>query len=175
MSVELLHTLSIVSYIVAGVLFLGAVALFFLLDVPKLISDISGRTAKKAIEAIRQQNERTGDKAYKPSAVNASRGRVTDKISPSGRLEQRSSGLSIGAQTEKLDTTELTAAAAQATTLLSNGSETTALSQDESGTTTLLSESELSYPQNNNLNPAAATGVTIEQELRFTGSSELIE
>ena len=136
MSVELLQTLSIVSYIAAGVLFLGAVALFFLLDVPKLIGDISGSTARKAIEAIRQQNESTGDKVYKPSAVNASRGKVTDKISPSGKLEQRSSGLSIGAQTEKLDTTDLTVAAIEATTLLNASSETSVLQDGENGATT---------------------------------------
>ena len=167
MSVELLQTLSIVSYIAAGVLFLGAVALFFLLDVPKLIGDISGSTAKKAIEAIRQQNESTGDKAYKPSAVNASRGKVTDKISPSGKLEQRSSGLSIGAQTEKLDTTDLTAAAIEATTLLNDLSETSVLQDGENGATTILSEN--AAPQE-----GQADSISIDVDLNYTSSSEII-
>ena len=87
MTVELIQTLSMVAYIFAGVLFLLAVALFFLLDVPKLYNDISGRTARKAIEQIRQQNESTGNKAYKPSSVNAERGKLTDRISKSGRLQ----------------------------------------------------------------------------------------
>ena len=168
MSVELLQTLSIVSYIAAGVLFLGAVALFFLLDVPKLIGDISGSTARKAIEAIRQQNESTGDKAYKPSAVNASRGKVTDKISPSGKLEQRSSGLSIGAQTEKLDTTDLTAAAIEATTLLNASSETSVLQDGENGATTILSEN--AAPQE-----GQADSISIDVDLNYTSSSEIIE
>ena len=167
MSVELLQTLSIVSYIAAGVLFLGAVALFFLLDVPKLIGDISGSTARKAIEAIRQQNESTGDKAYKPSAVNASRGKVTDKISPSGKLEQRSSGLSIGAQTEKLDTTDLTAAAIEATTLLNASSETSVLQDGENGATTILSEN--AAPQE-----GQADSISIDVDLNYTSSSEII-
>lgn len=168
MSVELLQTLSIASYIAAGVLFLGAVALFFLLDVPKLIGDISGSTARKAIEAIRQQNESTGDKAYKPSAVNISRGKVTDKISPSGKLEQRSSGLSIGAQTEKLDTTELTAAAIEATTLLNASSETSVLRDGESGDTTILSGNVV--PQD-----GQADSISIDVDLSYTSSSEIIE
>lgn len=167
MSVELLQTLSIVSYIAAGVLFLGAVALFFLLDVPKLIGDISGSTARKAIEAIRQQNESTGDKVYKPSAVNASRGKVTDKISPSGKLEQRSSGLSIGAQTEKLDTTDLTVAAIEATTLLNASSETSVLQDGENGATTILSEN--AAPQE-----GQADSISIDVDLNYTSSSEII-
>lgn len=172
MSVELLNTLSLVAYIVAGVLFLVGIALFFLLNVPKLIGDISGSTAKKAIEAIRQQNENTGDKVYKPSPVNAARGKITDRISPSGKLERRSSGLSIGAQTEKFDTTELLQAA-QATTLLSAGNETTVLNQSESGTTTLLSEQEAGKAKGQKMSTPA--GVTVDVEMGFIGSSELIE
>ena len=172
MSVELLNTLSLAAYITAGVLFLVAIALFFLLNVPKLIGDISGSTAKKAIEAIRQQNENTGDKAYKPSPVNAARGKLTDKISPSGKLERRTSGMGIGAQTEKFDTTELLEAA-QATTLLSTGNETTVLNQSESGATTLLPDQEAGHAKDQK--PTVPAGVTVEVEMGFTGSSELIE
>lgn len=167
MSVEFLQTLSMVSYIAAGVLFLGAVALFFLLNVPKLIGDISGSTAKKAIEAIRQQNESTGNKAYKPSFVNVSRGRVTDKISPSGKLEQRSSGLSIGAQTEKLGTANLAATDAEATTVL-NVSETSVLQSEEFGATTVLSENAAQAD-------AVAAKITVDVELNYTSSAEIIE
>ena len=77
MTAELLHMLSLVAYIAALVLLVLAVVLFFLLDIPKLYGDVSGRTARKAIEAIRQQNEATDNKAYKPSAVNAERGKLT--------------------------------------------------------------------------------------------------
>lgn len=172
MSVELLNTLSLAAYITAGILFLIAVALFFLLNVPKLIGDISGSTAKKAIEAIRQQNENTGNKAYKPSPVNAARGKLTDKISPSGRLEQRTSGMSVGAQTEKFDTMELLEAA-QATTLLNAGNETTVLNQGESGATTLLFGQE--HGNSKEPESTAPAVVTVDVEMGFIGSSELIE
>lgn len=108
MSVELLQTLSLSAYIGAGVLLVLAVALFFLLDVPKLYGDVSGRTAKKAIEAIRQHNEQSGNKAYRPSAVNAERGRITDKITQSGSIPAATAGMPIGVGTEKLNTADLT-------------------------------------------------------------------
>ena len=73
MSVELLQTLSLTSYIIAGVLLLMSVALFFLLDIRKVIGDVTGSTARKAINSIREQNEASGNKAYKPSPVNAAR------------------------------------------------------------------------------------------------------
>ncbi len=168
MSVELMNTLSLAAYIAAGVMLLVAVALFFLLNIPKVIGDISGVTAKKAIEAIRQQNESTGDKVYKPSAVNAGRSKLTDKISPSGRLVHRHSGEThISAETEKFATTELMQAA-QATVAL-DGNATTILNQTEAGATTLLDDSDRGSQA------SASTEVTIDVEMGFSGSSELIE
>ena len=107
MTVELLKTLSFVSFILAGVLFLAAAALFFLLRVPRLFGDVTGATARKAIENIRQQNAESGDKAYKPSPVNAARGKVTDKISPSGHLQHRTGGFGGSPGTQKISTARL--------------------------------------------------------------------
>lgn len=85
-----------------------AVVLFFLFRIPKVISDLTGRTARKAIENIRLQNERTGDKTYQSSAVNLARGKVTDKISKSGRLIRRAeTPFGTGTITEKISTQEL--------------------------------------------------------------------
>ena len=134
MTVELLQTLSLVAYIAAGVLFLVAVALFFLLDVPKLYGDVSGRTAKKAIEAIRQQNESSGNKAYKPSAVNAERGKLTDKITQSGRLQSQTAGLPVSVGTEKFATSTL-APRPNETTVLAETSEGEETTQDATNET----------------------------------------
>lgn len=172
MSVELLNTLSLAAYIAAGVLFLVAAALFFLLNVPKLIGSISGSSAKKEIEAIRQQNKKIKDKALKPSPVHAARSKLTDKISPLGKTEQRSGGLSLGAQTEKFTTDELLEAA-QATTLLHKGSETTVLNESESGTTTSLSGQVSEKPKKQESTTAAV--ITVDVEMGFTASPELIE
>lgn len=163
MTVELLQTLSIAAYIAAGVLLLIGIALFFLLDVPKLYGDISGRTARKAIEAIRQQNETTGNKAYKPSPVNAERGRLTDKITPSGRLESQTTGVPVGVGTEKFATA----------ILAPQSNETTILNGDSSptGETTLLTQDDLGQA----VSVEDAAEFTVDVEMSFTGSSEIIE
>lgn len=173
MTVELLQTFSIVAYIAAGVLLLVAVALFFLLDIPKLYGDVSGRTAKKAIKAIRQQNESTGNKAYKPSVVNAERGRLTDKISSSGRLQSQTDGLPVSVGTEKFDTSTLAPQTNETIVLEQPGGETTVLTgnlpQDSGETTLLVNESAIPVT-NQELHE-----FTVDAEMSFTGSSEIIE
>lgn len=173
MTVELLQNLSLAAYIIAGVLLLISIAMFFLLDVPKLYGDISGRTAKKAIEAIRQQNEETGNKAYKPSAVNEARGKLTDKITPSGRLESQTSGLAVSVGTEKFATSALQPQSNETTVLNSSANETTVLSgtlSTEFGETTLLANEE------SNVIPSTVNGdFSVDVEMAFTGSSEIIE
>lgn len=76
MTVELLQTLSAVAYALTGLFFAVSVVLFFVFKIPLLHSDLTGRTEKKAIAAIRQQNEAMLEEA----AGN------TDQISLSGRL-----------------------------------------------------------------------------------------
>lgn len=63
MSIDVLQACSIGFWVAAGIFFLTAVALFFLMDIPKLYGEISGRTARKAIEQIRKHNAEalTGD------------------------------------------------------------------------------------------------------------------
>lgn len=126
MSVELLQTLSFAVYMIAGIMAMIAVILFFALDIRKVFGDVSGTTAKRAIEDIRRQNELSGDRAYKPSYVNMSRGRVTDKRSPSGRLSKMTSKISGSVGTEKNSTAKLSPAAQ--TDIIS--SETTILTQE---------------------------------------------
>ena len=108
MTVETLQMLSTVAYVLAGIFLLAAIAIFFLLDIRSVIGDVTGATARKAIRDIRAQNEASGNKAYKPSPVNAARGKLTAKISPSGRLEPQMAGMGGSPGTEKLSTMELT-------------------------------------------------------------------
>lgn len=184
MTVELLQTLSLVAYIAAGVLFLVAVALFFLLDVPKLYGDISGRTAKKAIEAIRQQNESSGNKAYKPSAVNAERGKLTDKITQSGKLQSQTAGLPVSVGTEKFATSTLHPQPNETTVLEQAASETTVLEQPTGETTVLTGSLPVTESRETTLlvnevpheAPASLDGkFIVDVEMSFTGSSEIIE
>ena len=156
MTVELLQTLSMSAFIAAAVFFLLAVAMFFLFNIPKVVGEVTGSTARKAIEEIREQNEKTGNKAYRPSAVNAERGKVTEKITPSGKLEHKGKSTRLGMGTAKLskkdsapvaempanipggnETTVLDAAGSETTVLAAAGNETTVLGTVANETTVL--------------------------------------
>lgn len=167
MTVETLHLLSLVAYIAAFALLVLAVVLFFLLDVPKLYGDISGRTARKAIEAIRQQNEASGNKAYKPSAVNAERGKLTDKITQSGRLQPSTAGLPVSVGTEKLDTATLISQTGATEQLPTSTPETTLLygQQETAGETEVLVQG----------NEVQDQTFVLDVEISFSASSEIIE
>ncbi len=175
MTVELLQTLSLAAYIAAGVFVLIGIALFFLLDVPKLYGDVSGRTARKAIENIRLQNESSGNKAYKPSAVNAERGKLTDKITMSGRLESQhtSADMHIHVGTEKFATAILAPQPNETTVLEEPAGETTVLTGElqGSGQTTLLGPD----TNNNGEKPVVNGKFNVDVDMSFTGSSEIIE
>lgn len=189
MSVQLLQTLSLVAFILGGVMFLVAIALFFLFNVPRLYGEVSGATARKAIENIRQQNEVSGNKAYRPSPVNASRGKLTDKITPSGKLEARDATPSVSVGTSKLLTqddvgsaseTVLLEADSGATTLLTNAAEDNGASQFVTGND--VSSDNAGSMQNIQTGFAeavdgygAADAITIEVDINFVGSTEIIE
>lgn len=168
MSVELLQTLSFAAYIIAGIMAMIAVILFFALDIRKVFGDVSGTTAKRAIEDIRRQNELSGDKAYKPSYVNMSRGRVTDKISPSGRLSKMTAKISGSVGTEKISTAKLSPAAQ--TDIIS--SETTILTPE---TTVLYPQSEETTLLSMEMQNDAGEAFEVEVEMGFLGSTEIIE
>lgn len=63
--VETLSTLSVTSYILAGVFLVTAIVLWFVLKIPRVIGDLSGRNARKSIAEMRNGNE----KAYKTGTV----------------------------------------------------------------------------------------------------------
>lgn len=176
MSVELLQTLSLVAYVISGVLLVLTIVLFFWFKIPQVVGDISGATARKAIEDIRRQNEETGNKTYKSSAVNQARGRLTDKISSSGRLIRNTGRMDAGMGTQKINTDILKADAQRS---LQNTQETTMLTQELVQETTLLTqnlaqETTLLTPEMSHLEKQQST-FTVETELGFCESSELIE
>ena len=74
---ETLSTVSLIAFIIAGVCFAIAVALFFVFGIPSVIGDLSGRTARKSIKKMRLSNESSGNKSFRPSETNVSRGKLT--------------------------------------------------------------------------------------------------
>ena len=53
---------------------------WFFFKIPVVISDLSGRTARKSIAQMRRANEKTGIKSYQESLVNAERGKLTSTM-----------------------------------------------------------------------------------------------
>lgn len=151
MSIDVLQTCSIGFWVAAGIFFLTAVALFFLMDIPKLYGEISGRTARKAIEQIRKHNAEalTGDIA--------------------------SSHTGSGVRTEKFSTATLAPkTVAGATTVLAEAGATTVLA--EAGATTMLTEPEhLQTAENDRQPPEAMDDFVLENELSYAESVEIIE
>lgn len=126
MTYEMFRYLFIIAGSLSAVMLVVSFFLFMKFNIPKVVGEMSGATARKAISSIRNQNELTGDKAYKPSPVNTERGKLTDKISQSGKIKQNilSTGVNVG--TEKIGTQELDCA-----------SETTMISQSMNDNNTI--------------------------------------
>ncbi len=168
MSVELLQTLSLISFIVAGVALLVAIALFFLLDIRKVVGNLSGATARKAIRNIRLQNENAADNDYSAA---------TDRITRSGRIERQAAGKAGAPPTEKFATTEL-AMSAQETTVLGPAANETTILNDGSGATQPLQSilpAPAKQPAYAVTDPASAAVFVKEIEMGFTDSTEIIE
>lgn len=81
-----LATISIVSYVLAVIFLAGAVFCFVKFNIPLVIGDLTGRNAKKSIERMREENEKSGKKSHIPSPANEKRGKITEPIITSGGL-----------------------------------------------------------------------------------------
>lgn len=157
----------------AGLSLIIAVILFFVLKIPSVIGDLTGSTARKAIENIRNQNESSGDKTYKSSAVNRERGKITDRITPTGTLIKNPTDLMGGAMaTTKIGTQQLAAEAQQAyeTSLLEDtgANETTVLNTGSAGETTVLEQTAMEQGADN------SNVFVIEYEITFIHTDEVI-
>lgn len=156
MTYEMYRYIFLGALIGCGVMAAVSGVLFFALRIPRVVGDLTGHTARKAIADIRRQNEQSGDKAYKSSTVNLKRGKLTDKITHSGRLISREeTPFGAGVTTVELPQRQET----DATTVLSESIGTTVLEPEE---TTVLSP------------PDAGSEFAVEYEITFLHSDEVI-
>ena len=102
------------------------------------------------------------DKAYKTSPVNAVREKITDKISPSGRIERKTGDFGVAVETAKLSTAQLAREAQETMLLNDDQNETTVLNNPANETTVLQLEE-------------SKDGFTVDFEIGFIGTSEIIE
>lgn len=133
---ETLSTLSIISFVVAGLCLAVAVFLFVYFKIPSVIGDLSGRTARKSIAKMRIANEKTGSKSYNTSKTNADRGKLTGTVQGADAISNKAyeredtrpeTGLLSDNKAEHVDS--------QATRLLDD--EATGLLMDENATALL--------------------------------------
>lgn len=161
--------------ILCGIMFIVSILIFIFLKIPKVISDLSGATARKAIKTIREQNEASGDKGYKVSAFNEARGKLTDKISPSGNVIQQHQMQMRGIDTTKISTQELQVEEhANETTVLDSYNETSVLDNTGAGETSVLSEV-MSSGETTVLSEVTNDSTfTIEYDITFIHTEEII-
>jgi len=144
---EILSLISTISFVVAGISAVLAVFFWISFNIPSVIGDLSGRTARKSIAKMRASNERAGGQGYKPSSTNASRGKLTDTMGHSKKLaaEARKSAPEPSVklpetgrpETGLLDTNKAEAVFTPQTDLLAD-TETTALLVDDEATAPLV-------------------------------------
>lgn len=82
---ETLSTISLVSFVAAGVFGILTVVLWFLFKIPTVIGDLSGRSAKKSIELMRKNNEKKTDKPHTSDVVNVRKGKLISRIKNQGK------------------------------------------------------------------------------------------
>lgn len=162
MTYEIYRYIFLGGAILAGIMLVVSVLVFILLKIPTVIGDLTGANARKAIENIRSQNESTGNKTYRTSVVNRERGKLTDKITPSGRLIKNVSENLHGAMaTEKIGTQQLQSEdVTNETTVLTDVAETTVLSG--ANETTLLTS------------PESSQSFVVEYEITYIHTAEEI-
>ncbi len=72
--------ISIVCFSIAGVSLLLALFLFFKFKIISVIGDLTGKTARKSIEKMREENEKSGVKSHRPTPLAKERGPITKPI-----------------------------------------------------------------------------------------------
>lgn len=170
---EILSLVSLISYIVAGVCLALAVFFWFFFKIPVIIGDLSGRTAKKSIEKMRQSNERSGHKVYRSSATNAARGKTTDTMPSSEKLKKTTA--EVAKPAASTDVQPETGVLNENKAEVVYGEETAALDVEEA--TTLLVSAEETTALNVENIPAKRAGgkkLTMINEVMLISTDEVI-
>ena len=130
---QTISTISDIAFVAAIITAIIAIVLFFRFKIPRVISELSGRTSKRSIEEIRKSNE-DKHKALQNSKVDLDVQHVKKQADSAVQQQEETSLLE---ETDILGETDITAG----TTLLEETEileETTIISEDDG--TTILSE-----------------------------------
>lgn len=102
MTVEVLQSISIACYILAGLLLVAMLIFFFLYDIPKVIGSLSGHTARKEIEEIRKKNDVPENITLVPELRYENRTKITDRMDMHQEMYGSEETVLLDISTEKL-------------------------------------------------------------------------
>jgi hypothetical protein len=114
MDATIWRMISIIGYFLAGVFFIAAIILFFKMNIRTIIGDLTGRTAARQIQEIRERNRMTGNQRYKPAAFQLERGtwgtdRTGRKVGKTAQaIAHASKRLDLKAKTDEIPMKEST-------------------------------------------------------------------
>ena len=75
-----LSNLSVVAFILAGVFFVGAIVLFIVLKIPKVIDYFTNRSAKKSVQQMVSSSGASKIASFQTSPGNKARGKTTEQV-----------------------------------------------------------------------------------------------
>ena len=81
----------------------GDVLLFVILKIPKVIGQLSGRTARKGIADIWKKNIQTRGRCYKSCAENQNFGSIAGGMTESGNIHRFGEAVNTGGITQKIE------------------------------------------------------------------------
>ncbi|MDY5912419.1 MAG: hypothetical protein SPJ62_10550 [Inconstantimicrobium porci] len=84
---ETLYMISNISFILMMIFLALSIFCVVKFNIIEIIGDLSGITAKKSIKRIRENNEKSGVKKYRPSKINRERGLLTEDMEQSKKLK----------------------------------------------------------------------------------------
>lgn len=177
---QIYNTVSLVAFCLAGVGFLLSLFFWFKFRIPKVISDLSGRTARKSIENMRKTNEKSGAKSFHPSPAVMVRGTVTEHIPGSEKkddMPRKEQKKQISKQTEEEQATALLdKEEEQATALLNREEEQeAALPGEEEQATALLEKAAEPFSVSRDSETAAETGLPKENSnMKYAEETSLL-
>ncbi len=101
---DTLSLISLISFIVAGACLALAVIFWFAFRIPKVIGDLSGRTARKSIARMRTKNESTGSKVFRRRGGYPGQDGSAGNMSNLGQMGSQETEPLDGAITEEIET-----------------------------------------------------------------------
>lgn len=77
---QIYQAISMAAFSIAASCLIFALFCWFKFGIWKIIGDLSGRNAKKSIEQMRAENEKSGNKTFRPTPVAVKRGPLTETM-----------------------------------------------------------------------------------------------